>query len=202
MNDRTNDYSGDGVAVSGAAQTSYQPQFAIYHANASGTGCAIKMELHPATNDEDGCFMLMLATQQTVGDRRGPVKTYPTFNWERRITVKLGFNDICKMLQVLRGECESIDDGKGLYHRSSKYSAKIVLRHIVTPVQAYSLEVYRNSNDKSEEDSSAHILLTSAEAYGLAIALENSIGLICFGVPRTTRQVGNVAKGIRNVSAA
>ena len=26
----------------------FRPRLAIYHANAKGTGCAIKMELHPA----------------------------------------------------------------------------------------------------------------------------------------------------------
>jgi len=178
------------------------PQFAIYHANASGTGCAIKLELHPATAMEDGCFMMKFANQLTVGERNGPVKKYPTFNWEKRIAVKLAFNDICKMLQVFRGECESIDDGKGLYHRSAKYSAKIVLRHIVAPMQAYSLEVYRNSNDKSEEDAAAHILLSPAEAYGLATALENSIGLICFGVPRSCGRVRVAAKGTGDATAA
>ena len=191
MNDNTNETVNE-----------YLPEFAIYHANGSGTGCAMKMELHPATSEEDGYFMLKLANQLTVGDRRGPVKTFATFNWEKRIAVKLGFGDICRMLQVLRGECESIEDGKGLFHRSAKYSAKIMLRHVVTPVQAYSLEVYRNSNDKSEDDVASHIMLSSAESYGLATALENSIGFICFGVPRAAGRLRSAAKGGRDASAA
>jgi len=184
------------------AAASYLPEFAIYHANASGTGCAIKMELHPATGEEDGYFMLKLAMQRTVGDMRGSEKTFPTFNWEGRIMVKLGFNDICGMLQVLRGECEAIDDGKGLYHRSAKYSAKIVLRHVVAPVSAYSLEVYRTSNDRSEDDAAAHILLSSAEAYGLSVALENSIGFICFGVPRSLGRARTAGRRSDDASAA
>jgi len=177
-------------------------EFAIYHANASGTGCAIKLELHPATAREDGFFMLKFANQLTVGERNGTVRKFPTFDWERRITVKLGFNDICKMLQVFRGESESIDDGKGLYHRSANHSARIVLRHIVTPLQAYSLEVYRNSGDRGEEDAVAHILLSPAESYGLAAALENSIGFICFGVPRSACRVRVAAKGVGDATAA
>ena len=202
MNENMNEMASERGDVREAASIAYLPEFAIYHANASGTGCAMKMELHPATNEEDGCFMLKLANQRTVGDRRGPVKTYPTFDWERRITVKLGFGDICKILQVLRGECESIDDGKGLYHRSARHSAKIVLRHVVAPVQAYSLEVYRNSNDGSEEDAASHIMLGTAEAYGLSIALENSIGLICFGVPRVAGRARLAAKGVGDATAA
>ncbi len=184
------------------ATFAYQPEFALYHANASGTGCAMKIELHPATGEEDGCFMLKLANQLTASDMRGPVKRFATFNWAKRITVKLGFSDICKMLQVFRGECESIDDGKGLYHRSAKRSTKIVLRHMISPIQAYSLEVYRNSSDGSEEDASSHIMLSTAEAYGLAVALENSIGLICFGVPSGVGRACVAVKGSRDVSAA
>lgn len=162
----------------------FRPQFAIYHPNGKGTGCAMKMELHPAHDDRDGCIMVALANQQTACDRRGPVVKYATFDWQRRITVKLDFSDICKMMQVFRGESESIDDGKGIYHRSPKFATRIALRHVIEPLQGYSLEVYRSSLDKSEEDCSAHMFLTAAEAYGIAMSFEHSIGVICFGIPR------------------
>ena len=168
----------------GRAAAAYRPQLAIYHPNSSGTGCALKLEMHPARGDEDGYFMMTMASQQSVGDRRAAVKTYSKFNWEKCIVVKLDFSDICRIMQVFRGECESIEDGKGLYHISGNHHTKIVLRHILSPVSAYSLEVYRNWSDRSEEDRASHIVLTTAEAYGLSIAFENSIGYICFGVPR------------------
>lgn len=164
--------------------TDCRPKFAIFHPNAKGTGCAMTLDLHPAHGQKDGCIMAAFACQKSVGDRSGSVITYPTFDWENRICVKLDFNDLCKMLQVFRGECESIGDGKGLYHRSPKYSTRIVLRHLLEPVQGYSLEVYRNTPGRPDEDRSAHILLTPAEALGLGISFENSIGVICFGIPK------------------
>lgn len=178
------------------ATAAYAPQLAIYHANKNGTGCAMKMELHPARGGEDGCFMLILANQMTVGEGSGAARTFSKFNWERRITVKLDFSDICRIMQVLRGETESIDDGRGLFHDSGRYQTRLVLRHIVTPVQAYSLEVYRNSKSGCD-DASSHIILSSSEAYGVFTALEHSIAFICFGVPGAYG-----AAGVKNVSAA
>ena len=32
----------------------YRPNLAFYHANAKGTGCALKLSLHPAHDDTDG----------------------------------------------------------------------------------------------------------------------------------------------------
>ena len=162
----------------------FRPEFTLYHANGRGTGCAIKMDLHPAHGTKDGCFMLSMAGQKTVGQRTGAKPTYATFDWENKICVKLDFSDICKMLQVLRGECESIEDGKGLYHRSAKYTTRIVLRHMLEPTQGYSLEVYRSTPDNPGDDRSARIIFTNAEAMGLGLAFENSIGIICFGIPR------------------
>lgn len=162
----------------------FRPQFALYHANAKGTGCAMKMDLHPAHDAKDGCIMLSLASQKTVGQRGGERPVFATFDWENRICVKLDFADICRMLQVLRGECESIDDGKGLYHRSPRHTTRIVLRHMLEPVQGYSLEVYRSSPGGADDDRSARIILSAAEAMGIGIAFENSIGVICFGIPK------------------
>ncbi|MBR4893727.1 MAG: hypothetical protein IKZ36_00840, partial [Kiritimatiellae bacterium] len=89
----------------------FRPKFSLYHANAKGTGCALKMEMHPALGDADGYFMVGLAGQLTVGDRRGSEPVYPTFDWNNAMYVKLDFSDITKILEVFRGMTESIDDG-------------------------------------------------------------------------------------------
>lgn len=169
----------------GSTIRDYRPDFAIYHPNGKGTGCALRMNLHPAHARRDGCIMLELANQKTIGDRRAAIPRFPTFDWENRLGVKLGFSDLCKMLQVFRGEREDLEDGKGLYHRSARFSTRIVLRHLLEPVQGYSLEIYRTSNGNSGADSCARILLNTWEALGIALAFEDSIGLICFGVPQT-----------------
>jgi len=46
----------------------FRPSFRFYHANPKGTGSAVKMNLHPAHDDEDGCIMLTIANQKTVGN--------------------------------------------------------------------------------------------------------------------------------------
>ena len=81
----------------------YRPKLALYHPNARGTGSAVRLELLPATDDAEGCIMLTIAGQSAVGDRRAPTPTYARFDWENKIVVKLGFTDLCQMLQVFRG---------------------------------------------------------------------------------------------------
>ena len=183
-----------------------RPKLCIYHPSPNGNGCAVKMELHPAHDDTDGCMMMTFANQKTVGARNGGVSKFATFDWENRITVKLDFSDICRMLQVFRGECESIEDGKGLFHHSPKYATKIMLRHMLEPRNGYSVEVYRNSLDKSAPDLHSHIMFTPAEAYGIAMSFESSIGVICFGIPKVIQHdvsaYRSQVRAMRNVSAA
>ena len=159
----------------------YRPSLVFYRANAKGTGSAMKMELHPAHDQTSGCIMMSLASQKTVGDYRGPNPIYPTFDWENAICVKLDFIDLSKMLQVFRGECESIDEGLGLVHRSPKGLAYIKLAHLVEPIHGYRLEVKLYAGEGCIEQRS--IMLMPCEALGLVAAIESSLGIICFGVP-------------------
>jgi len=160
----------------------YRPKQTFYHPNGKGTGCAVAMSLHPAHDDVSGSIMMSVANQMTVGDRRAEVPTFSRFDWENAIRVKLDFNDLCKMLQVFRGECESIDDGHGLYHRSPRGTTRILLRHMIEPVNGYSLELYRVSADGNDERR-AHMLFTPAEATGICESICGSMYLICFGIP-------------------
>ena len=164
------------------AQPAFRPKLAFYHANSRGTGGAVSMDLHPAHGNKDGCIMMRIANQMTIGNRQGPNPTFPRFDWENAIVVKLGFDDLCQILQVFRGECESVGDGKGLIHVTAKASTSIRLRHMIEPVKGYSLEVYRTSRNGGEE-SRAHILFSNAEAVGLCEAIAGSMPVISFGIP-------------------
>lgn len=181
----------------------YRPKFALYHANSKGTGGALCMELHPAHDSTDGCIMAQIASQMTVGDVKGPVPTYPRFNWEGAICVKLDFQDLTKMLQVFRGECESLGDGLGLVHISTSGTTKIVLRHLLEPRCGYSLEVYRTSG---QGDSNGRVFLSPNEALGLSAAIEGSLSVICFGIPmlvkHDTSAYRAATREMRNASAA
>ncbi len=161
-----------------------RPVFSIFHPNAKGTGCALMMELHPAHDLKDGSIMTCFMNQKTVGDRRGPIPTYSTFDTENKIWVKLDFFDLAKILQVFRGECESLEGGKGLFHQSARYSTHIRLQHQTEVANGYLFEVYRTTPGKRDGDVSACITLASWEAMGLALAIENSFGVICFGIPQ------------------
>lgn len=167
-------------AVGGAQ--SFRPRFMLYHANAKGTGSAMKMTLHPAHDDKSGSIWLTVASQMTIGNRGGAVPTYPRFDWENAICIKLDFNDLCHILQVLRGDVESIADGKGLFHSSSRGVTRILFRHLIDPSAGYSFEIYRTSRDDKEE-SRAHFFITSVEAGGITDAIAGVMGVVVFGIP-------------------
>ena len=194
------------TADGGAAdKPTYRPRLSFYHANSRGTGSAMQLELHPAHDSIDGSIWAQFANQITVGDRRGPVPTYSTFDWEHSIWVKLDFSDLTKMLQVFRGESESVEDGKGLYHSSPRGTTRIILRHMVEPMSGYSMAVYRTLKGSNEETSTS-ILLSANEAYGLTVAIEASLGFLCFGIPqvvkRDTSEYRRNVKGMRDAPAA
>lgn len=182
----------------------YRPKLAFFHANAKGTGCAATLELHPAHDDMEGCIMLSVANQMTIGNRMGPNPTFPRFDWENKICVKLDFTDLCAMLQVFRGECESINGDHGLYHRSVKATTTIRLRHQVEPVSGYSLELYKTPAGGGEE-SHAHLLLNSAEALGLCESIAGAMYLVSFGipmlVPHDTSEYRREAREVRHAAA-
>lgn len=159
----------------------YRPSLSFFHPNAKCTGGAMKMNLHPAHDDTDGSIMVTIANQLTVGKRTAETHTFARFDWENAICCKLDFMDLCHILQVLRGECESIEDGRGLYHRSKSASTRIVLRHILECTQGYSFEMYRTAANGTE--SSAHIFLSATEALGLCEAISGSMSIISFGIP-------------------
>ncbi len=179
-----------------------RPRLVFYHPNGKGTGGALAVELCPAQAQNDGCMLVSLANQSAIGDRRGPEPMFARFDWENSLGVKLDFNDLCKILQVLRGECEAVEDGKGLYHRSVKATTRIVFRHLLEPVAGYSVEVYRSLLGEGEGEVRARILLTSAEALGLCEAIAGSMAAICFGVPRASAEPVAGAAEIKAVSHA
>ena len=182
----------------------FRPKLAFYHANAKGTGCAATLELHPAHDDTDGSIMMSVANQMTIGNRMGPNPTFPRFDWENRICVKLDFNDLCAMLQVFRGECESINGEHGLIHRSPSGLTHIHLRHLVEPVCGYSLEIFRTPAGGGE-GMQARIMLSPAEALGICESIAGSMYLVSFGipmlVPHDTAAYRSQAREVRNAAA-
>ena len=182
----------------------FRPKLSFYHPNAKGTGCATTWALHPAHDDVDGSIWLRVANQMTVGNRQGPSPTFPRFDWENAICVKLDFNDLCASLQVFHGECESINGDRGLFHRSPAGQTSIRLRHMVEPTPGYSLELYRTPAGDGEAQH-AHFILNSTEATGLCESIAGAMYLVSFGipmlVPRDTAAYRAQAREVRDVAA-
>ena len=164
----------------------YHPRLAFYHANAKGTGCAVQLSLHPAHGCVEGSIRIHLANQKTVGRRAGGTPQFPTFDWENKIVVKLGFTDLAKFLQVFRGECESIDGGHGLYHRTAKGMTNITLRHLVEPTPGYVLCV--SVKPTVGDETRAQTFFTSAEARGLCEAMSASVRCVGLGGPNAREE--------------
>ena len=184
----------------------YRPRFTLYKANPNGNGSAVQFELHPAHDDVDGSIFMTLACQKTVGNARGPNPTYSTFSWDASMTVKLDFSDLTQILQVFRGETESVNGERGLYHQVRGVVTTIKFRHVVEGSGGYALELYRNTKGRPDDDRCGFFFFTSAEALGISAAIENSLGVICFGIPRViphdTTEYRRGAREMRNASAA
>ena len=160
-----------------------RPRLEFYHPNAKGTGCAMAMALRPSDSTQNGYVAVSFANQMTVGNSTGDNPTCPTFDWENSVDVVLDFNDLCAILQVLRGETESIGDGRGIYHKYKEYCQKIQLRHLIDPVCGYSFEVIETPANGGEEKR-VHMLLSPAESLGICESIAGSMYLITFGMPR------------------
>ena len=156
------------------------PCLRFYHPNAKGTGCAMVMKLRPADATQDGFIVVSFANQLTVGNPTGDNPTFPKFDWENKVDVVLDFNDLCAILQVLRGETESI-------HEYKECCQRIHIRHLIDPVCGYSFEVFEESKANGGEEKRVHMLLSPAESLGICESIAGSMYLIAFGSPYATK---------------
>ena len=153
-----------------------RPAITICHANARGTGTALRLELHPANTDSDGSILATIAPQNAM-------KPVASFDWNNSISVRLCLMDLAKILQVFRCNYESIDDGKGLYHRTGDGFTVVRLYHRIEPIGGYVLDVSYKSNDG--EPVSLIFSMTYDEAFALAEAIDHAMLYVAFGVPFT-----------------
>ena len=141
------------------------------------------MKLRPANATQDGFIVVSFANQMTVGNPHGDNPTFPTFDWENEVDVVLDFNDLCAILQVLRGETESVREGRGIFHKYKECCQTIKFSHIVEPLCGYLFDVLETSANGGDEKR-MHMLLSPAESLGIYESIAGSMYLIAFGVPR------------------
>ena len=141
------------------------------------------MKLRPADATQDGFVVVSFANQMTVGNLTGDNPTFPKFDWENSVDFVLGFDDLCAILQVLRGETESVREGRGIFHKYNDCCQTIKFSHIVDPVCGYMFDVFE-FHTKGGEERRAHMLLSPAESLGICESIAGSMYLIAFGVQR------------------
>ena len=151
-----------------------RPAITICHANARGTGTALRLELHPANTDSDGSILATIAPQNAV-------KPVASFEWNNSIPVRLDFLDLAKILQVFRGQYESINDGKGLYHRTTNGCTVVRLYHRIEPIGGYVLDVAHRPH--GGETVRLIFAMTYDEAFALSEAIDHAMLYVAFGVP-------------------
>ena len=164
----------------------YSPRLMFYHPNGKGTGCAMAMQLRPADATGGGRIVVSFANQMTVGDPTGDNPTFPTFDWENSVDVVLDFNDLCAILQVLRGETESVCEGRGIFRKYKECCQTIKFSHIVEPVCGYLFDVFEDTTANGCDSRRVRMLLSPAESLGICESISGSMYLIAFGSPYTT----------------
>lgn len=138
----------------------------VKHLNAKGTGAMMEMAYRPATDGVEGCLYIGMSPQCNS-----------VFDMSEKIRYKLTPVEAAEVLQVLRGECESIQDGRGLYYRSDGMTVRLQFRHVIEPVLGYSLELY----EAMERERTCRIFLSCPEALVMSYAIEHALAPMVFG---------------------
>lgn len=152
----------------------------ICHPAPSGKGSAIRFTLRPANGNVSGCVMFEIAKQKTLASLSGETPTSATFDWDNAITMKLCVGDLAQMLMVFRGYQESIEDGKGIFHRSATANSIIKFSHMIEPRPGYLFSVSKKPFDGELTD--AFFVFRPEEAFWFSTALEGAMPALVFGV--------------------
>ena len=157
----------------------------IYHPNQKGTGCAFQVDVNEPKITENGLYIegsvfFYFAPQSTVGSIENGKRIMPTFNWEKKLIIRLTLFEVGEIIGVFRGMAESLSEGKGFFHKSSKGQAILTLEHKVEPRVGYWLNISRKPTDG--EQVKMGIFLSTNEAFALAEALTGAMTKIAFGI--------------------
>ena len=150
----------------------------IYHANAKGTGSALGIELLPAVGSCDGQVILTLANQKAISDGKNGEPTFPQFDHLNGICLCLDPLEVEKIIEVVEGSVESINDGKGIFNVSAGVLSTFKFSHVIDPVCGYRLEIEKSFNGETFK---VGIFLSSSEGNMLAQGFKASMGLLLFG---------------------
>ncbi|NQT91834.1 MAG: hypothetical protein HQ559_03665 [Lentisphaerae bacterium] len=148
---------------------------ALYHPSTDGNGAAAQLEPKIGRNSGNGgsCFFLDMAQQKTTASRNGDGFVPATFDWENKITVKLGFHDICHFLAVLEGKVDHVGGRRdGLFHQNGQTTTVIRLKQAEDGGYLLGLSRKRPDDEEARRISTS---LTEIEAIGLRHVLAVSL---------------------------
>lgn len=175
-----------------ANEFTYAPNLEFYHPNMKGTGSALQLELHPADGNQDGCLFLRIAAQNGTGaaPTADQPRRFASFDWQNKITVKINFFEVCDILILLSGVAGKLTHaGKdGLFHTTSSSSTTIEMKRGEDPDHpCFQMFIGKTLKADGSRKSIA-FYFSIPEALGLRLALEQSMGLLAFGIPRVRRE--------------
>jgi hypothetical protein len=157
-------------------------QFRIYRANKQNTGTATAWELsYKPQKKYDQYEMFLSAAKQTGTDENGNA----SFDWSegKKITVKLGVNDVSEILAVINGVKDSAGYKGSLYHQTPGGGNKSITFEINAPKEGdyYPSMGYRlriAAQDKDKNLTEVKQLISPAEAEVLKALLPRGIAAL------------------------
>lgn len=166
-NDSSTDYKGRAIG--------------FYHPNGKGNGSALRLEPRLNRDDADryNCFFIELAPQKTTAVRGAGGVTPATFDWTKKITVKLGFLDVAELLTVMEGRAPKVGgERNGLYHANGGSNTLIAFQRNPDSGTYYlALSIKRN---KEEVPHKVGITLSETEVTGLRCLLQTGLFFVTF----------------------
>ena len=149
----------------------------VRHPNAKGTGSALRARLIVGSMPEYRGVLIGIAPQKTVDGFKS------SFDFSNPHCAYLGFVEVAQFLQVLRGETESICDGRGIFRKYKECSQRIQLHHVVEPAYGYLFEAFEETTANRGDGRRVRMFLSPAESLGICESIAGSMCLIAFGSP-------------------
>ncbi len=156
----------------------FETTFKIFKPRQNGEGAASQWEFNP--KPEKRCMFLESAPQKNI---KGDKDTNASFDWDNKITMKLGLLDMGEILATFTGLQKGAGplDGegrhKGIYHQPPGGNKNTILQIAINKSQTmYYLRLSQKS--QGQEMKSVEHAITFAEASVLAVLLRRAIEVL------------------------
>jgi len=146
-----------------------RPCIRMMHPNTKKSGSMLVVKMNPAHGEVEGRMEFTLLPQDEGKDG------LPCFS-NQGISMSLTSVEVAMLLEVLRGYCESLCEGRGIFHRCADVMKKMTFQHTIEPIPGYIISMYA-------KDMHITFHLNLAEALVLSEAMASSLVYMAFGFP-------------------